>query len=78
MNFSASFDTCGASMGVLLVEIYSTLRFFLKFSDGGATYQFFILLKMKTINTFVCFSVETMQFYTFHFQFDDSFKVGTL
>ena len=57
-------------MGVLLVEIYPILYFFLKFSDGGATYKFFILLKMKTINTFVCFSVEIMQFYMVPFTFN--------
>ena len=33
---------------------------------------------MKTMNTFFCFSVEIMEFHTFYFQFDDSFKVGTI
>ena len=45
MNFSASFNTRGASRGVLLVEIYPVLRFFLKFSDGGATYQLFYFIE---------------------------------
>ena len=38
--------------------------------------NFFILLKMKTMNSFVCLCFEVMQFHTFHIQFDDSFKVG--
>ena len=45
MNFSASFDTCGASRGVLLVEICPVLRFFLKFSHGGVTYQLFYFIE---------------------------------